>query len=628
MANSLAPRPSSSHKVLRRRVPFGSLILRCNAPGNALLTVIKGTWWTGAGPMFDPGMTVPVRVGGFAIHTPKESTTTARKMKKWLCKSAASGQAEPSLSILTARTRNRQVQAGRVPCLGDMTVRFLRNAGLALIWAALVPYAHANIGPAPLEHSVWVFANPLDPSNPVSDPAARQTLIARAAASRVTSLYVSVYRSSNTQPTNTNSRRMYEDADIADLIARAHASTPSIKVFAAYGAPDWPSLGCAVTSFPMQRMQEVLDYNRAHASASFDGVILDIEPPVVPPSPQLPPPLTEADYLALLTQYKCLQQLVSPLPLGAAIRFGWKDLVTFNGSRKPFYQHAIDLFSSASPIVVMGYRDFAGTSAPASDGVIAADADQVSYALQYASRSVLAGLETSDPAAVGISNKETFYEEGQSVLNNVAQAASNQFGYRSGLGGFAIHNYGGFYLSGTSLKWPAVNPNFPQYAGITAVEELATPSGGPVTVTPTSPINGANVTVGFQSVADIPGSSWYTYVAALDAASLAPLPSNYLSLGGLTFDISTTAPFSGPVMVCFSNMDPGGADFTSLRVLHDTAGVVDETILSGAYAPNAATRTVCASVTSFSPFRIAQCVSKASEKKDKRAKKCGKLDQE
>ena len=514
-------------------------------------------------------------------------------------------------------------------CFRHTTARFLRKASLALIGAALLPCADANIGPAPLEHSVWVFASPLDPSNPVSNATARQSLIARAAASRVTSLYVSVYRSSDTQPTNTSSRRMYEDADIADLIASAHASTPAIKVFAAYGAPDWPSLGCGAQSFPAQRMQEVLDYNSAHATASFDGVILDIEPPVVPPSAQVTPPLTEADYLALLMQYQCLQTQVSPLPLGAAIRFGWKDLVTFNGARKPFYQHAMDLLPRAAPIVIMGYRDFAGTSAPGSDGVVASDADQVGYALQYASRTVLAGLETSDPAVVGISNKETFYEEGQSVLNDVAQVVSNQFGYRSGLSGFAIHNYGGLYLSGANSKWPAVNPNFPQYAGFAAVEELPTSPGGPVTVTPTSPINGANVTVAFQSVVDVPGSSGYTYVAALDAASLAPLPSNYLSVDGLTFDISTTAQFSGPVTVCFSNMDPGGADFNSLRILHYTAaGVADETILSGAYAPNAATRTVCASATSFSPFRIAQCVSKAGEKKDKRAKKCGKGDKD
>ena len=41
-------------------------------PEARYVTVIKGTWWTGAGPKFDPENTVPVRVGGFSVHTAKE----------------------------------------------------------------------------------------------------------------------------------------------------------------------------------------------------------------------------------------------------------------------------------------------------------------------------------------------------------------------------------------------------------------------------------------------------------------------------------------------------------------------------------------------------------------------------
>ena len=36
------------------------------------VTVIKGTWWTGAGAKFDPENTVPVKAGGFSVHTAKE----------------------------------------------------------------------------------------------------------------------------------------------------------------------------------------------------------------------------------------------------------------------------------------------------------------------------------------------------------------------------------------------------------------------------------------------------------------------------------------------------------------------------------------------------------------------------
>ena len=41
-------------------------------PEARYVTVIKGTWWTGAGPKFDPENTVPVKTGGFSVHTAKE----------------------------------------------------------------------------------------------------------------------------------------------------------------------------------------------------------------------------------------------------------------------------------------------------------------------------------------------------------------------------------------------------------------------------------------------------------------------------------------------------------------------------------------------------------------------------
>ena len=41
-------------------------------PETRYVTVLKGTWWAGTGPKFDPATTVSVPVGGFAVHTPKE----------------------------------------------------------------------------------------------------------------------------------------------------------------------------------------------------------------------------------------------------------------------------------------------------------------------------------------------------------------------------------------------------------------------------------------------------------------------------------------------------------------------------------------------------------------------------
>ncbi|MEO6023489.1 MAG: cupin domain-containing protein [Burkholderiales bacterium] len=39
-------------------------------PEARFVTVIKGTWWAGAGENFDPEKTTPVPMGGFAIHAP------------------------------------------------------------------------------------------------------------------------------------------------------------------------------------------------------------------------------------------------------------------------------------------------------------------------------------------------------------------------------------------------------------------------------------------------------------------------------------------------------------------------------------------------------------------------------
>lgn len=41
-------------------------------PETRYVTVLKGTWWAGTGPKFDPGTTTSVPTGGFAIHTPNE----------------------------------------------------------------------------------------------------------------------------------------------------------------------------------------------------------------------------------------------------------------------------------------------------------------------------------------------------------------------------------------------------------------------------------------------------------------------------------------------------------------------------------------------------------------------------
>lgn len=163
-----------------------------------------------------------------------------------------------------------------------------------------------------MTQALWVFTDEL------TTPSNRSTLVERSASAGVTDLYVSVYRSVRSSA----GRQMYEDSFVADLIARAHARGQ--KVRAAYGAPDWPALGCSATSFPMKRFAEIVAYNAANPAARFDGVTLDVEPE---------DPQTEADFQSLLALYGCANAVMKAngMSLAVAIRFFWDKPVVFPG---------------------------------------------------------------------------------------------------------------------------------------------------------------------------------------------------------------------------------------------------------------------------------------------------------
>ncbi len=295
--------------------------------------------------------------------------------------------------------------------------------------------------PNSLVQALWVWSG----SGAMDGPADRRVLVERSAASGVNALYVDLYRGTP----NASGRRMYEDAEIADLITRAHAR--GIEVWAAYGAPDWPALGCDPSAFPLRRMADVIGYNRDNPAAPLDGVMLDVEPPE---------PLSAGDYQALLALYECLRDalMAEGIAMGVAIRFFWDDPVEYpagSGRVKPAYQHILDAVSG--PVVVMGYRDFAGTACP-DDGLICLDQDEIDYASRVGG-AVLVGLETANCAPGCGPEKVTFFEEGQGALNREAAKVVAHFRGEPGFAGFAVHAYRDAYLSGLP-GWPSTNPGF------------------------------------------------------------------------------------------------------------------------------------------------------------------------
>jgi hypothetical protein len=298
-------------------------------------------------------------------------------------------------------------------------------------------------------NALWVYSVSSLP-NAVADPPTRAALIQNSSASGVNMLYVSVYRSTP----NSAGRYMYEDSDIAGLITQAHAQ--GMLVYAAYGDVDWPSLGCGTSAFPMRRMAEVVAYNAANSSATFDGVILDVEPSGTP------------DFQELLELYQCFQQQAQSNGMGLAVTISafWNSVVTFGQTTKPAYEQIVDL--NLTNIVVMGYRNYAGTlDCTQGDGVVCLDENIIAYANSVSKAyTVIVGLDTDNPATSGSIPEETFFSLGQAAMNAVAQSVNSQFAaVNQNFGGFSIHNYRDSYLNGQLTGWPATNPAFPKSGG-------------------------------------------------------------------------------------------------------------------------------------------------------------------
>lgn len=129
-----------------------------------------------------------------------------------------------------------------------------------------------------------------------------------------------------------------------------------------------------------------------------------------------------------------------------------------------------------------------------------------------------------------------------------------------------------------------------------------TPTGPNVTVTP----SGSNaVTLSFANVT----SGGLTTATPIDPATAGSLPDSFTAFGGLAYNITTTAQVSPPIDVCFNVAGVSDqALFDSLRIFHNEGGtLVDRTILPpNSPAPNFATGTLCARVSSLSPFVLAR----------------------
>jgi hypothetical protein len=93
----------------------------------------------------------------------------------------------------------------------------------------------------------------------------------------------------------------------------------------------------------------------------------------------------------------------------------------------------------------------------------------------------------------------------------------------------------------------------------------------------------------------------------LSLSSLPALPAGAVSVG-LTYDIATSAVYSGQTTVCFKLPALSAAQFANLGILHLESGFW----IDRAVAKNTAARSICASTLTLSPFAVAQVLSPTS----------------
>ena len=128
---------------------------------------------------------------------------------------------------------------------------------------------------------------------------------------------------------------------------------------------------------------------------------------------------------------------------------------------------------------------------------------------------------------------------------------------------------------------------------------FSTPAGANVSVTPAQ-----LSTVTFSEVTN----SGVTTVVAIDQATAPQVSGGFDVVGGLTYQVTTTAAISGDIVVCFSvPWITDAAAFDAVRILHGEDGVlVDRTVLApDEPAPDFENRRVCARTSSLSPFAVA-----------------------
>jgi hypothetical protein len=120
--------------------------------------------------------------------------------------------------------------------------------------------ALAGAGPAPV-HGLWVWKSP----TVLEEPHGAETLLAFCRSEGINEVYVSVSERSETA----------EEERLAHLIVLLHGSNIRVEALLSSAEADEPGKHRDTL---LRHVQEIVEFNRRHATDRFDGIHLDVEP--------------------------------------------------------------------------------------------------------------------------------------------------------------------------------------------------------------------------------------------------------------------------------------------------------------------------------------------------------------
>jgi hypothetical protein len=268
---------------------------------------------------------------------------------------------------------------------------------------------------AQINRGVWIWGTDV-----VTDPTAQREFLDFAQSKDLASAYLNAYF---LLPNEANKVR--------NFIAQAEAVGTKVELLS--GDPTW-----ALTpnhAIALDFVQQVITFTKSITGGAGRpvGVHLDIEPYILSEWGSSSDVIIP-QYLDLLNSVRQeITTSTAPLTLTVDIPF-WFDTITatYKSVTKPLNQHVQDLVDR---VVIMDYRDFAAGS----DGIIVHAQNEMDYA-QSITKVVVIGVETNEAEP----EKVTFFEEGETVMEEELAIVKQHYQASPAFHGFAIHDYVGY----------------------------------------------------------------------------------------------------------------------------------------------------------------------------------------